>query len=241
MRPEAAAFEARFAALLGLPMAGAFVPARGGAAAAIAVHRNNALMAARTALEDNYPVVRSMIGGDGFAALALRHIRRQPPSDPRLCLYGRGLATTIARVRPLADWPWLADMARVEWLVVRALFAADARPLPKPPCPAQRWPLAPATGWLASSHPVATLWAAHQPGADWPAAFPDDGELALVTRSDAGVQVTALPSDALPLLEALRAGNTLIGAASALPPAALALLPTLAARGALLPVHGETE
>ncbi|WP_233281572.1 HvfC/BufC N-terminal domain-containing protein [Sphingomonas changnyeongensis] len=216
------------------------MPAGREAAAAIAVHRNNALVAAQTALQDNYPVLRAMIGADGFAALALRHIRRQPPADPRLCLYGRGLATTIARIRPLAAWPWLADVARLEWLVVRALFAADAKPLRAPPSPSQRWPLAPATGWCASPHPVATLWAAHQPRAEWPAAFPDHGELALVTRAGAGVQVRPVARDALPLLDALRAGKTLADAASALPPAALAQLPTLARVGALIPIHGET-
>jgi hypothetical protein len=226
-----------FEALVADALAGRHVAAVPALRRALAVHRNNALAAAVAALADNFPVVRAMLGTAAFTALARHHAARHPPTDPRLCLYGRGLAASIAGQPELAGWPWLADVARLEWLVVESLFAAD------PPRRRRRlqgdrpWPLAPATRWLVSGWPVASLWQAHQPGA----AFPDDfagAELAVVARSGDGLAVLALPADARPLLTAL-AARTALADLPALAGASLAHLPALAGAGALVPAQGE--
>lgn len=204
---------------------------------ALGVHRNNALAAAIAALADNFPVVRAMLGDTAFTALARHHAARQPPAAPRLWLYGAGLPASIAARAELHAWPWLADVARLEWLVVECLFAADPPQRRRRLHPDRPWPLAPATRWLASGWPVASLWQAHQPGA----AFPDEfagAELAVVARGGDGVAVLALPADAQPLLAALAARVPL----ATLPPragAGLAHLPALAAAGALVPAAGE--
>ncbi|WP_197042082.1 HvfC/BufC N-terminal domain-containing protein [Sandarakinorhabdus oryzae] len=226
-----ARFEAWYARLL----LGEAVPAAPALRRAIAIHANNAMVAACDALASNFPVVRAMLGEDAFAGLALRHVMAHPPVDPRLCLYGSRLALTLAQVAELTPWPWLPDMARLEWCMVEALFAAD------PPARLRRltlgrsWPLAPATRWLVSEWPVVSLWQAHQPGADWPEDFPRRAELALVTRPHGQVMVTALPADALTLLEALRQRTPL----ARLGPESLAQLPALAATGALVPAIGD--
>ncbi|WP_164157407.1 HvfC/BufC family peptide modification chaperone, partial [Sandarakinorhabdus rubra] len=160
MRPDrpavAAPTPARFEAWVAGLLRGEAVPVAPALRRAMAVHRNNALAAAMAALADNFPVLRAMLGQDAFAALAQRHALAEPPADPRLCLYGAGLPATIAAAAELATFPYLADLAQLEWLVVKALFAAD------PPAGARRisagrsWPPAPATGWLQSDWPVAS-------------------------------------------------------------------------------------
>ncbi len=211
-------------------------PAKGNAAlrSALAVHGNNARMAAVAALESNFPVVRAMLGDAGFRSLAVRHAGMMPPADPRLCLYGRALPATIARAPELHAWPWLADVARLEWRVIGALFAADAPVRPRRLRADRPWPLAPATRWLASPHPVASLWQAHQPGAALPDEF-GGGELALITRQHGHVAVTALPSAAGALLTALRQRTPL----NRLAEADLAHLPALASAGALIAATGD--
>lgn len=237
MRPDRlpartpAGFEAWFARLL----LGDAVAADTALRRAVAVHANNAMAAATAALASNFPVLRAMLGDAAFAGLALRHARAVPPADPRLCLYGGGLAETLAASTDLAEWPWLPDMARLEWLLLQSLFATDPPTRPRRLSPGRSWPLAPATRWLVSSWPIARLWQAHQPGADWPQDFPRHGELALISRPGNRVQVTALPPGALPLLTALDQRVPL----GRLDPQALGHLPALAGAGALVPAIGD--
>jgi hypothetical protein len=202
---------------------------------AVTIHANNAMMAACAALASNFPVLRAMLGDDAFAVLAHRHVLAQPPVDPRLCLYGDSLPRSVASSPELAAWPWLPDMARLEWRLVEALFAAAPPARPRRLTPGRSWPLAPATRWLNAEWPVASLWHAHQPGADWPDDFPRHGELALITRRNASLVVTALPASALSLLEALHGHRPL----AQLDASQLAHLPALAAAGALVPAHGD--
>jgi hypothetical protein len=226
----------RFETLVARAMAGDAVAAPAALQTALGVHRNNALAATIAALADNFPVVRALVGEAAFAALARHHAAHDPPADARLCLYGAGFAATIAGRPELEAWPWLADVARLEWRVVQCLFAAD------PPRRALRlrldrgWPLAPATRWLASPWPVASLWHAHQPGAAFPDAF-GGGELAVVVRGAGGVAVLPLPADARPLLVAL-AARTPLAALPASVGAGLTHLPALAAAGALVAATG---
>jgi hypothetical protein len=226
---------ARFEAWYGRLLAGEAVAANPGLRASLSVHANNAMAAATAALTDNFPVVRALLGDDVFADLAHRHARHIPPADPRLCLYGDGFAESLAAVIDAPAFPWLAAMARLEYAVVRALFAADPPPRPRRLSPGRSWPLAPATAWISADAPLASLWHAHQPGATWPDEFPDQVELALVTRADGAVQVTALPPAAAGLLSALAIRTPL----ARLTGAQLAHLPALAAAAALVPAVGE--
>jgi len=226
-----ARFEAWFGGLLG----GEATAAAPALRRAVRIHANNAAVAACDALASNFPVLGALLGEAAFAALALRHALAHPPVDPRLCLYGSRFSQTVAQSSDLAAWPWLPDMARLEWRIVEALFAAAPPGRPRQLTPGRAWPLAPATGWLQSEWPVASLWQAHQPGAAWPDDFPPHGELALITRREGVVLVTALPAGALALLEALRQRTPL----RLLDPRTLVHLPALAAAGALVPAIGD--
>ncbi|WP_017668988.1 DUF2063 domain-containing protein [Sandarakinorhabdus sp. AAP62] len=237
MPPEPVPFAtpARFEAWYARLLLGEAVPVDAALRRAVAVHANNAMAAATAALASNFPVVRAMLGETAFASLAVRHARMVPPADPRLCLYGDGLAETLTAFSDLAEWPWLADMARLERLVTESLFAADPPERPRRLTPGRSWPLAPATRWLASPWPLVSLWQAHQPGAPWPEAFPSLGELALISRPDGAVQVTLLPAAAAALLTALHQRTPL----GRIAPDLLAHLPALATAGALVPAVGD--
>lgn len=151
-----------------------------------AVYRNNVIVSLVDALADSYPVVQALVGEDFFRAMAGEFVRRSPPCSPVLAGYGEDFAAFIAHFPPVAGLPYLADMARLEWLRVEAWHAADATPLPTEriagllaaadALPQTCFTLHPALRVLTSAHPVVSLWAVHQ--ADDPATAMAEVDLA---------------------------------------------------------------
>ena len=91
-------------------------------------YQSNGQALAERALGAAYPVLAQLIGDESFAPLA-RHVwRQQPPRRGDLAYWGGGLAAFIEAAPQLADEPFLADVARVEWALHRAATAADVRP-----------------------------------------------------------------------------------------------------------------
>ncbi|MDX9994773.1 MAG: DNA-binding domain-containing protein [Rhodocyclaceae bacterium] len=137
-----------------------------------AVYRNNVIVSLVDALADSYPVVQALVGEDFFRAMAGEFVRRSPPRSPVLAGYGEDFAAFVAHFPPAAGLPYLADMARLEWLRVEAWHAADAAPLPAEriagllaaadALPQTCFTLHPALRVLTSGHAVVSLWAAHQ-------------------------------------------------------------------------------
>lgn len=96
---------------------------------ALAALRGQQRATAVHALRAVYPALRDQLGDEAFAVLARRHALDHPPTRGDLGQWGADLADAIAAEPQLADWPWLADLARLEWAVHRAQHAADALPM----------------------------------------------------------------------------------------------------------------
>lgn len=169
-----------------------------------AVHRNNVMASLIAALADTYPVTQELLGEAFFRAMAALFVRAHPPRSRILACYGHNLPAFIEAFPPVAGFPYLADVARLEMLRVLACHAADAAPLPareieklladETALPNIIFGLHPSLGILRSRHAVVSLWAAHQ-AEDVAAALagvaPASAEAALVLR--AGLTVDTLP------------------------------------------------
>lgn len=184
------------------------------------VHRNNHLGALVAVLADTFPVLHAMLGKDCFEATAVAYARHEAPSTPVLLDYGAGLPDWLQAFEPLAAWPHLADVARLEWLRHRAAHAADARGLDDAAwaaCLARgfdpatlRCHLHPSLGVLRSPHAVVSIWEAHQQ-ADVEASLAQvdrtRAESALVLRAaDDAVWVVPVTARAAVFVEALQRG-----------------------------------
>jgi hypothetical protein len=91
-------------------------------------YQSNGLALAEWALGAAYPVLAQLIGDESFAPLA-RHVwRQQPPQRGDVACWGAGVAAFIEAAPQLANEPFLADVARVEWALHRAATAADVQP-----------------------------------------------------------------------------------------------------------------
>lgn len=197
------------------------MPARG----AVGVYRNTVMLGAVDSLADNYPVVRRLVGPEMFDAMAVDHATCCPPRSPVMALYGARFSDWIGDQPFAIEIPYLADVARIERLFVKALFAADE------PVAAledfqgtndwtqMRIRLHPATQFDWFTSPAMTIWLAHQQQdepiltADWAA------EGALFTRPGNGVEAMAIDRASHRFLFGLRLGET--AGAAALATAAL--------------------
>lgn len=90
------------------------------------VYRNNVIVSLSEALEQTFPAILNLLGEDYFKALARAFVVRHPPKSPVLIWYGADFADFIKEFPPLEAYPYLADVARVEWAWVTAYHAADA-------------------------------------------------------------------------------------------------------------------
>jgi hypothetical protein len=185
-----------------------------------AVYRNNVAASLSRALAARFPVLQRLLGEAYFAALARLHAEQERPASPVLAEWGAGFADFLDRFEPLAGWPYLGDVARIEHARGRAFHAADAAPVD----PAQllradperlRLGLHPSLVVLRLAHPAVSIWQRNQPGGE---ATPllAGAQTALILRDLAyQVPVRAIgPGDAA-LVGAIAAGQPLAAAAEA--------------------------
>ena len=86
---------------------------------------NRAVLAERT-LASTYPVIAQLIGVESFQPLARHFWQQHPPQRGDMGQWGAQLPEFLAAAPQLADEPFLADVARMEWALHRAASAPDA-------------------------------------------------------------------------------------------------------------------
>jgi hypothetical protein len=105
---------------------GGAVPPDAASGERLAIHRNTGLATLVNALRLSYPAIQRLVGAEFFEGAAREFIRRHPPTSPCLNDYGASLPGFLAAFAPAATLVYLADVARLEWAVNRALHADDA-------------------------------------------------------------------------------------------------------------------
>lgn len=201
------------------PLKGIVADDRLGYAARVGVYRNNTTILLSEALGATFPIVRELVGGDFFANLCRAFVRTRPPKSPCLHEYGRDFADFIESVPGVEQLPYLADMARLEWAVNQALYAANDAPLD----PTRLSEISaddyarltfachPATRVIRSAYPIHAIWALHQPSAgdDDRVDLDVGAEAVLVTRPGADVLMVKLSPGEAVFIQALVDGATL--------------------------------
>lgn len=171
-----------------------------------------------------FPVIRQLVGGSSFNALARDFWHHHPPERGDLACWGDTLPAFLAHNTQLAEVPYLADVARVEWALHRAAFAADAQPDPAsfarlttedPDTLALT--LSPGAGTIGSVFPVASLVLAHlqaEPSLCEANARlrAGTGEIALIWRQGMKPRLAHCTPVAAALIGELQSGRHLAGA-----------------------------
>lgn len=255
---SAAALQTRFARALldpAIPTPAEFAAWNGSdPGCRLAVHRNNVIVSLIDALGAKFPVVAQLVGPDFFAAMARAYVVAEPPRSPILSLYGDTFAAFIPLFPPASDLPYLADVARLEAMQMRAYHAADA-PALGPQDFARIAPealpglvvrLHPSVGVIASNYAIVSLWAAHNGLADIAEVDSFAPESALVIRPRLEVETTRLAPGGVAFFTAFANGLPLLAAAVAAEENASGFdlpqtLHTLMATGAATSIHHQKE
>jgi Putative DNA-binding domain len=139
-------------------------PSRG-----LAAYRANAHASAQRALQAAYPVTAQLMGEDSFPYLARDFWHQHPPQRGDLAQWGGDLPAFLAASEQLADTPYLADVARIEWALHccasapdRAQDAASFAALAEHAPEALSFLIAPGAVVLPSAYPAAAVVLAHQ-------------------------------------------------------------------------------
>jgi hypothetical protein len=189
------------------------------AEARLDVYRTNVFVSLGDALQSTFPAVCRLVDERFFAYAAAEFVREHPPERACLAEYGARFPDFLADFPPCRDLAYLADVARLEWLLHRAAMAPAAprlSPAALADVAAEDQPrlifrLHPALGLLASAWPVDRIWRANRADA------PDDTAIKLdaggvrleVSRLGEEVALRALSPGAFAFREALRVGASL--------------------------------
>lgn len=184
------------------------------------VYRNNVSVSLVTAMARRFPVIERLVGTEFFAALGQVYLQMHRPKSPVLHEWGDSFPGFLAQFPPLAAYPYMADVARIEVARGRAYHAADADPIAPQYLIAAaadagtaRLALHPSVQVLRLAHPAVSIWAANQPGAV-PGHLAVGPEIAIVLRNIRfEVLVSTLSSADAAMITALQNGKTLLGAA----------------------------
>jgi len=191
---------------------------------AFAVYRNTVMSGCIDALQANFPSVARLVGTDWFRDAAATYVRAQPPHDGRMLMYGATFADFLTAFEPARGLPYLAGVARLDWLWIEAHTAADATAvdsawlaqLPPEELGALRLQTHPATRWrLFDDLPIYSIWAPNRAGIDNADDIVWQGEGALLTRPVDAVGWKPLDRAGSAFLDACAAGSLLAEAAGA--------------------------
>lgn len=138
----------------------------------VAAYRRNVVGNWINALGLTYPVVAGVLGDAAFRRLAESYVANHASQSGDLNEYGADFPAHIDARVAKTDCPWLADLARLEWALQAAYYAADSEPIdfarlaavPPEQHGRLRFRLAPAFRTLVSDWPLAALWQRLQDG-----------------------------------------------------------------------------
>lgn len=135
------------------------------------VYRNNVLSSLIEALQQSFPVVSALVSPDTFVNLAAKFITQSPPRSAYLFEYGECFPEFLASCVQLEAYPFIPEVAALEYAILRSTHAADAVPanellvaLAADPSAlaVARFKFAPSVKLLSFGAASASIWAAHQ-------------------------------------------------------------------------------
>ena len=192
------------------------------------LYRGNIQAIWRQTLANAFPVLEQLVGEDFFGDLARAFGVAQPSQSGNLAEFGVHLPDFIRSLDNLKTYPYLSDVAALEWQLHRAYYAPQLAPsllhqleaFTPEKLPLVRFTLQPGCALLQSAWDSPGIWLAHQERGEplQPLTFPqqlDRATWALVWRDGWQVRMCPISRAAFAALQALVQGEHLGAALNA--------------------------
>lgn len=185
------------------------------------IYRNNRAGSLIDALQGTYPVLYRLLGEEFFRAAARQFIDKTPPNNPVLSEYGKGFGDFVQALPGTSEFPYLADIAILEWQRLQSYHAINDPVLTLnglqsiEPAKLIAYKLEPhaAMALIESNWAIGSVWASSHTGEK--AHFNlTQGERVLITRPVLDVQVQLLDADGALFLQHLCQSITIEEAAT---------------------------
>ncbi|MEO5813174.1 MAG: putative DNA-binding domain-containing protein [Rhodanobacter sp.] len=190
--------------------------------ARLRIYRHSCNQIQSAALRAAYPAALALVGAAFFEQTARGYRHARPSASGNLQGFGAGFADYLASLSSLAGYPYLPDVARLEWRRQLAVLAADADTIDTD-TPVemtgtafhrQHVQLHPSVQLLRSRYAVMTLWRwCLAPSATAPPV--DEGEQVLLWRDGVEVAMAVLAPATFRCVELLADGHDVATARAA--------------------------
>jgi len=170
--------------------------------ARFAIYRASLAANLTQALAGTYPVIEKLVGEPFFGAAAKVYLREHPSRHGDIHALGEQFSAFIEHFEPACALPYLADVARLEWLAHLAFHAADCDALDLDRLAALseaqlaelHVKLHPSLHLMQSSFPVHRIWQANQESTMAAPVDLGEGEVSLCIFRD-GLEIALMPLD----------------------------------------------
>lgn len=179
----------------------------------VRVYRNNVFSSLTDALRACYPVIERLMGQECFAYIAESYIKRHPSRCGDLRAYGHRFPKHLSALPALVDFPYLADVARLEWARQEVYHTEESPPLDiaslanvaKTDYEFLRLHLNGASRLLRSNYPILRIWQVNQPdfAGDRTVALAAGGMHLLIIRRDFSIDIEDIGTGEYAFLSAL--------------------------------------
>jgi hypothetical protein len=191
-----------------------------GAQSRLGIYRNAIAATRLRTLSESFPTVRALVGDAFFEQLAHRYAALHPSRSGNLCDYGEHFAAFIeGSPEAMQPVPYLADVARLEWLRQQAALAAEAKPRRLRTVGGNERGLRarfhPSVGAMRSEFPLFTLYRWCEAPTDPAPRLEDGPECGLIWRAGAEVVQSAIHPASYAFAHALLQGGTIAAAGAA--------------------------
>ncbi len=90
------------------------------------IYYNNTLLGLTDILAGTYPVLQKIVGNGFFETISRDYIETHAQSTGNRHKYGAMLNKFLSSYQPVEEWPYLPDIAAIEWAYFQAEIADDA-------------------------------------------------------------------------------------------------------------------
>lgn len=189
----------------------------------LALYSNTSSNAYKKALSETYQTCKKILGEKYFNQIANVYVKEKPSLNPDLNQYGHDFPEWLTifsqRQEELSDYPYLIDLAKLEWFKQSAFYAEDVvafnfLALSKVDEPSQAkiiFKINPALSLLKSEYPIYEIWKLNNSKNEEQSEIKTDSskQYLCVNRQDLNVKVQLLEPYEFELIKEIQRGVTL--------------------------------